>query len=99
MIASRWTNCFANGRFYFEFGYKKSAMKQTPFYEIGVALKGRPRIFRIIVVAVLHLSVLIMLNSIAEIWPGTEPPSSVKQVKPGNDFLSAENAETSFQNK
>ncbi|HUC80245.1 MAG TPA: hypothetical protein VMR70_04980, partial [Flavisolibacter sp.] len=62
-------------------------MKQTPFYEIGVALKGRPRIFRIVVIAGLHLSFLVMLYGVSEKWQEVRQVDSVLLEKRAGEQL------------
>jgi hypothetical protein len=72
-------------------------MKQTPFYEISIALQGRPRMFRIVVVACLHLCFLALLQSVSALWQESSTTNSVKLEKKAADhFLSAKNTETGF---
>ena len=72
-------------------------MKQTPFYEIGMALHDRPRGFRIIVTAGLHLCFLVLLQLAVEIWLKQPEMPFVKIEKKAEDqFMSAKNAQFAF---
>lgn len=62
-------------------------MKQTPFYEIEMALKGRPRIFRVVVIAALHVSFLVLLQSAAERWLSDAAIKSLTAEKKAVDHL------------
>ena len=48
-------------------------MKQTPFYEISIALQGRSKLFRVIVICTLHLSFLILLQFAGDVLKESAP--------------------------
>jgi hypothetical protein len=70
-------------------------MNQTPFYEISIALQGRPRMFRLLVIVALHICALVLLQLAGDAFSKPQRQNSLMQAQKNPAFFFSAQADKS----